>query len=118
MEGQEGEGKGEEGASEKEGRGRKGERREGEEGYPLRIKSMAAALLLIISTLLGWIVTPRLVIFGVPPHGAAAKIQNSASEKFCSQTHRIYVTTFIDVGAAVSEPRVLIMLTPRDRLGF
>ena len=70
MEGQEGEGK-------------------GEEGYPLRIKIMATALLLIISTLLGWIVTPRLVIFGVPPHGAGAKIQNSASEKFCSQTHRI-----------------------------
>ena len=40
---------------------------------------------------------------GVAPRGAGDKIQNSASERFCSMTHRIHTQSLIDVGPVVSE---------------
>jgi len=39
---------------------------------------------------------------GGSPRGAGAEIKNSASWKFCPTTHRIYVSSFIDVGPAIS----------------
>ena len=42
--------------------------------------------------------------FEVALRCAGAEIQNHASENFCPKTHRIHVSSFIDVGPAVLEP--------------
>ena len=55
----------------------------------------------------GWVSSPDGIKFEVVPCGAGAEIQNSASWKFCPQTHRIYhkiyAPSFIDIGPAVPE---------------
>jgi len=51
-----------------------------------------------------YLLTPIWVKFWMALHDVVAKIQNSASYKFCPTTHGIYVQRFINVGPAVSEP--------------
>ena len=53
----------------------------------------------------GWIILSDRAKFVVALSCISAKIQNSAAEKFCPRTHRIYMPSVINVGPAVSEPQ-------------
>ena len=57
-----------------------------------------------MATPLGVVISADRAKFGVAPSGAGAEVQSSASQKFCTQTHRICVPSFIDLSPTVSEP--------------